>query len=411
MIEQNQTWPRHRNTERIGSSLEEWLARPDWTLEEAHHWLQGHSLPPVGHDEDAYVWILRGLLLAEERGEAEAEMARRMAAVLGERPDLARPGLRPEELLFNLLMVCAGLGFPEHLGGPLLDLYERRELRGDWMGVDLRVALTAALIPNQLDDRLLPVWRSMIDGRGDEYLIGSVAHGIDGVSFLPAAEPGEPPLDEIGAALKALSVHLHDEPDRRVEFKAYLDRVLSRYPGRPSWNEELVRLADSHEWPDWAVVSLPSLCVRLDRTARGGRQLFLWEIYLPLVKEFGNEFGFEPEIVAALCERKVFQLRVPEEAANYIAPFTTVLEQRRQPGSTPLPTYSAVFGAVTDLMSEIELLPKSKLKDGSKRFYPFLELMGSHEGDSDRAAEVLEHAHRKILPMNRAGVKAAAKTS
>src|SRR5215213_708177 len=234
MIEQNGTGTRHRHVERVGSALEEWLARPDWTLGEAHDWLQGHRLPPVGHDEDAFVWMLRGLLCADDRGEAEAETARRLARVLGERPDVTRPGLRPDELLYNLFMLCAGLGFPEVLGEPLLAVYERRELSGRWMGTDLRVALTAALIPNQVDKRLLPVWQSMIGGRCDDFLIGGLAHGLDGVTFLPAAEPGEAPLRELGDALKALSVRLHDEPDRRPEFAQYIEGVVSRYPGRPS---------------------------------------------------------------------------------------------------------------------------------------------------------------------------------
>lgn len=410
MIEQNEIRARHRHVEHVSREFEAWLARPDWTLDEAHDWLQGHFLPPVGHDEDIFVWILRGLLWADDRGAAEAETARRLARVLRERPDVTRPGLRSEELLYNLFMLCAGLGIPEVLGEPLLVVYDQRELRGRWMGTDLRVALTAALIPNQVDKRLLPVWLSMIDGGGgDDFLIGSLAHGLDGVTFLPADEPGEPPLEEIGKALKLVSQRMQDEPDRRPQLKGYIDRVISRYPGRPSWHEELIRLADECAWPDWAVVSLPSLCVPLDQHAPTSQcQILVWEVYLPLVAKLvsrlGSEFGFEPKPERGLCHDKVYQLSLPTEAADYLAPFTCVLEQRRQPRNTPLPSYSAVFGAVTDLMSEMELLPNANLQNWSKTFYPVLELMQNNEEVSDTAADVLAQARREVLPRNRAGV-------
>src|SRR5205085_8111745 len=142
--------------------------------------------------------------------EAEAELARRMSRVIREKPDVSRPGDRPDEVLFNLFMLCAILGRPGELGEPLLAVYERRELRGEWRGSDLRVALTAALISNQIDKRLLPVWQAMIEGREDDFLIGSMRYGLDGITLMPGSEddPGEAALDEIGGALKAVSLRL-----------------------------------------------------------------------------------------------------------------------------------------------------------------------------------------------------------
>lgn len=405
MSEQDETDTRHSHVERVSRELEGWLACRDWTLEEVHDWLQGHRLPPVGHDEDAFVWILRGLLCADERGAAEAEMARRLARVLDEQPDVTRPGLRPDEMLYNLFMLCAGLGLPEVLGEPLLAVYGRRALSGKWMGTDLRVALTAALIPNQVNKALLPVWQSMVDGGGHDFLIGSLAHGLDGVTFLPGVEPDEPPLREIGEALKALSLRLQDETDRRPEFAHHVERVVSRYPGRPSRHAELLRLADRYDWPDWALISLPSLCVWLEDVP-GGRRILLWEVYLPLV----SMLSFQAEDVRGLCRDKVFSLTLTEEAADYLAPFIAELEERRRPGITPLPTYSAVVGAVTDLMSEIEQRLLSKVQSWSQTDYPEAEAVHAHAGDLGSTAVALAQARRVILTKNRAGAVAPSLT-
>ena len=77
MMEQNEETTHDRHSERVSQMLEEWLSHSEWELEEAYDWLQGYYLPPVGHDDYPAAWMYRGLVLIEERGEAETELARR----------------------------------------------------------------------------------------------------------------------------------------------------------------------------------------------------------------------------------------------------------------------------------------------------------------------------------------------
>jgi hypothetical protein len=413
-IEEPEAGSRDPDSEQVGEMLEKWLSRPDWELEEMYDWLQGYYLPPVGHDEYPYVWIYRGLALIDQRGPAELELALRLSKVLRQKPDVSRPGTRPEEMLFNLLMLCASVSNSSQLGEPLFDIYERRALKGEWLGTDLRVALTAALCLNQIDKRLQPIWQAMIEGRYDDFLIGTPKHGLDGIAFMQPSEQVQdaPALPEIGYALKAISHNLQGEPDRRLDFGTYINEIVNTYPGRPNWDQELICLADQNHWPDWAVVSLPSLCIPCKQVSQKRVTVLIWEIYLPIVKEL----GFDANIEDTFCDNKILMLGFPNEAISFIHPFASVLEQRRL--STPLPTYSAVLGAVTDMMSVIEkLLLRAKQADGwgssgsmvgsGETFLPILDLLHQNSGISSLGSEALVEARREILPKNKAGVKAA----
>jgi hypothetical protein len=399
-------------SQRVSESLAAWLARPEWELAEAYNWLQGCYLPPVGYDDEPFEWMCRGLLLSPERPEAEVELARRMAQVLAERPDVTRPGTRPDQLLYNLFMLCAGLHRPAELGAPLYEIFARRKVRGEWLDVDLRAVLTTALIANQADQRLLPVWQTMLAGQADDFLIGDETDGLDGVTLMPAAgpEPAEPALAEIGKALQEMTGHLCEDRERRPEFSYYLNRIMHTFPGRPKWNAELIWLAHENHWPDWAVVSLPSLYVPLDYlAAEQQRRLLLWEIFLPII----NELGFTPEVDQYLCDDKVVLLRLPEEAIASATPLISILERRRL--EIPLPTYSAVLGAITDAISEtIVLLKRLRLKDAANypetghEIYLVRELWHWKErADAKSPEDILTGVQRKLLQRNNVGVMTA----
>ncbi|HYH86170.1 MAG TPA: hypothetical protein VEX60_12005 [Pyrinomonadaceae bacterium] len=372
MIEQDEPTIHHQSSERVGQLLDEWLSRPEWELEEAYDWLQGYYLPPVGHDDYPFVWMHRGLLLIEERYEAETELARRMARVLQENPDVTRPGTRPDELLFNLFMLCTSLSYPAVLGEPLLAVYERRKLGGEWLGTDLRVALTAALISNQIDKRLLPAWQAMLEDKDDDFLIGNVRYGLDGITFMPPSEaaPDEPALDEIGNALKTVARNLSQEHDRRAEFKAFVKTVTDTYPGRPTWAVDLVQIADKNRWPAWAVECLPSLCIRLKGLPDERICYLAWHYILACIPK-----SYDYEVVLGLCGNHVLRTYVTEETSFFIEAIAPVIEHARL--ENPFPSDRAMHGVVASAMTDLELLANSLF-------------------DSE-AAEELREARRKVI--------------
>jgi hypothetical protein len=273
---------------RISRELRAWLNSPDWTLQELVDWLQGHYLPPVGYSEEPFTWILRGVLLMDERYEAEVKLTERLAILLRKQPDINRFGTRPSEVNYNLIMLCGGLSFAEKLADEIYDLFRRRKLEGEWLGVDLRVALKDALIANQTDERMKSTWDLMLSGQQHDYLPGNEYDGFLGTLFLAKSNQrkGEPLIDAIGKAIAAMSHYLENRSDRRSELRLLIDKVMEVYPGRPTWPVDLLVEANNSNWPDWAVTCLPSLSIRLaDLETKTGTTYFLWEPFLAIPDE------------------------------------------------------------------------------------------------------------------------------
>lgn len=250
----------------LGAKITAWLSEdqgPD-ANEQLLAWLQGYDFPPLGHDEEPYHWILRALVSVENRHAVEYELARRSASILRAQPDVRRPGKRPEQVLENLLYLCAGLACPEVLFPELLAMYERRSLVGEWSSGDLRSALRAALIPNQVDRCLEGVWRVMLEGRRHPFLPGRPFDGFEGILYMPdSLESADAPLlAPIGFALGRMASYLEARRDRENQFERLIKRLLNVYPDRPSWDADLAAMPQTHSWPDWTANCLKNLAGR-----------------------------------------------------------------------------------------------------------------------------------------------------
>ena len=219
-------------------------------------WLQGFRLPLVGTDEEPYVWILRGLAEVPERADAERKLARWAGEILDSKPDIEPTGELPDRLLANLLMFSAGLASPDELSEPLLQMYRRKKLAGDFRGVDYRSMLRSALASNQRTNELETVWTKMALGGGNGFLPGNAFNGLEGLTLMPDPEQGEgyPAIEALGIALGHQVELLAGRKDRDEEFGELIDQVIGLYPGiRRRLFQGLRRIAARDEWPSWCV--------------------------------------------------------------------------------------------------------------------------------------------------------------
>ena len=163
----------------------------------------------------------------------------------------------------------------------------------------------------------------------------------------------EPDLNEIGKTLKEMAQQLEREPDSRVEFRARILKVLDTYPGRKTLNEDLVRQADSHGWPGWAVESMPQLFIPIESPTGTQGKALVWHFILQCVPE-----DYPYEIKAELCAKQFLEIEMGEETANFlefIAPFfeeNLRLIPHADPGSQSI---IAVNEAMLDVEREIDL--------------------------------------------------------
>jgi hypothetical protein len=329
----------------------EWLTSSTWSVDELAAWLEGYESLPLGHDDEPYLWFLRGLPVADERFNAETVLADRVAVILGQQPDISWPGRRPERALYNLLLLCAGLSCPDQLAEPLFALFQRRALHGDWLGGDLRAALRAALIENQLDSRLQDEWQTMIEDRGHAFLLGDEYAGFEGVLRMPESPStrGEPALTAIGRALATIARHLEDLPTRAWEFRELIAKLVQTYPGRPQGDLELVWQADKHAWPWWAVEALPKLWIPTRPDSRSATVTLLSRTILECLP------GDESYAVAReLCRGTVVEVVLDEKAAQLVRRIAPIFEEKRR--ENPLSSRRALLGGVITAMTEAELV-------------------------------------------------------
>jgi hypothetical protein len=330
-----------------------WLSHP--STEPLEDWLQGYGLPPVGHDEEPYIWLLRGLPRGKGRHDAEQELSSQLARVLQREPDRHRPGRRPEQMLYNLLMLCAGLSTSTELAEPLDAMFQREVLAGHWQGHDVRDALLLALIHNQPDARWGPVWSQLLAG-GHPFLPGGPYDGFRGILRMPppGGQPGEPALEAIGQALRQMGDYLSERhySDRRPRFRELLSWVEQTYPStrRP---RDLLELADRQHWPEWMVTCLPTLCIDLGPAPEGRRHFLLWTMIARFLPHPGRQSwpkiarilrrpATQPKLEQELCGGVVEQIQIPGPWVKEVKEIAGAMEKARM--VAPYPSDSALSG-------------------------------------------------------------------
>lgn len=329
---------------RLRKSLEEWLKSKEWSLEELLQWLQGYRLPPVGYDYEVYVWMIRALLTSSKREKMEKELAIRLAGLLETRPDVSRPGDRPDEVLYNLFMLCAEIKQKKIIGPHLDEVYKRRKLNGEWHGLSLRSALRTSLIYNQTNGELKKVWRRMVLGRANKFLRGHELDGFEGALHLQKGpDSDEPDINEIGNALKAMSVYLKNELDRRPKFQSLINKVKDTYSNRKTWDMDLIYQADKQNWERWTLTCLPKLCLREKDV------VFLWE---DAYKNLFDKRSYDYEIVGKLCDKRILKILVKDNIDDFLNVAKQVEDVRLE---LPFARYSSVLGVIHHKMMEIEM--------------------------------------------------------
>ena len=336
----------------LKSKLNAWLNKSDWTDGELIRWLRGLELPAVGYAEDSYIWMIRGLPLADERYRAEKELARRVALFLSRQPDVTHRDSGGEEVLYNLFMLCAELQCRDELAEPLYQVLARQALTGEWRGIDLREALVSALIYNQRDNRLESVWENMFRAKS-EFLPGDAYTAFAGILYMPESElkRGEPHLDAIGAALARMAEYLEPQKNGQMEFLRLISWVMEAYPRSGSlWVKNLIEQADKHQWSDWAIVRLDLVC-DLGRVAKDsieGHYYYIWQAYLPFpvqLSKLSKQSSGNHQVIQikSLCRGQIFKVWVSIDTEELLLAITFKAEIERRKACADFSSYDTVY--------------------------------------------------------------------
>jgi len=338
----------------MGKVINSWMreSKKKWRPQQLWDWLQGYDFPPVGHDEDPYLCLLRALGTMKDEKAARDEFAGLVRRAIEDQPDLdvAAPGKRPNQVLYNLFKLCGGLSRPDQLGDVLLGFLRRRRLSGEWRGLDLRAALRGALIANQKDTELVKVWIAMVKGRKDEFLPGGPFDGFAGLVKMPLkTTPGQPSDEAIAIGLREMTDVLKDDSDRRFRFQSLLRQVVAIHSNRATWWRDFIAMADDGRWPTWAVRCLPVAILPVE--GESDETWFLWKF---LADCFVHPLGDGLMVLKDYCLGEFVEVKLIPQATRRVLKIAEEVEQQLREGHEPTDrVIRAIAGSALDEAEQI----------------------------------------------------------
>lgn len=232
---------------RMARDIDDWLIQPDWTVDSLASWLQGDSVPFSDDGVEPFVWLQRALSLTKDPANLQAEFVRRVAMLLRSQPAVDSSKL--ERILYNLFMLCAWLRHPAAFGEPLKSILESDN---EWFSLELRDALRIALMNNQSDQSLRPIWQAMLSGQGHGFLPGNKFDGFEGILLMPEPSDARNTIREIFDGLEGIAKALGSDERLQVEFRFLLDRAIETHAGLPGFNERFARELKTQHLKPWA---------------------------------------------------------------------------------------------------------------------------------------------------------------
>ena len=227
----------------VRSKLIEYLDLDERDPERLAAWLSGRHLPPIGDEEEPWVWLARAV--------PKADTKRRMALIDALDTLLARvekTAPREDRYLVNLFRLTAEVGeetFSQALHGRLHSIYEWVHTGHSHLRRAELSALRDSLIRHQTNVFYCDEWFRMIENDRHEILPGTAVEGFRGLCYIPT----RPNLEIIAEGLKRLEARYWDE----LKYEELLRGVSNRFQLGVEAQDKLFELSIEKGWNDLLV--------------------------------------------------------------------------------------------------------------------------------------------------------------
>lgn len=327
-----------------------WLSSTSWNPGDVEALKEGRSKP-----DEAYRSFQ---LVLRQEDDVDSCLTSLTLELIEKSPDLRSFRRAPDRLHLHFLGLCDKLPATPPLVTPLLSAWYQKheyELPGKDLGEPLSKlaeALDRALRRHIDYQVLCAAW--------DELCADTPGGIFIEATSLPGAEWAESPSfpEALGQVLAITAHVLTPCPRRRPLFQTYTKKIMECWLEVFNWDERLIRLADRHQLPRWAVESLPSLFVPLRVENTEYKQLLLWKPFRILLPESGK--GKDWWDHGSLCDGLVREVQVTKKLFDSLRKVRDTFEDRRRRlthGSD-----QAMEGVVGDAMAHVEDMMSSKNK-------------------------------------------------
>ncbi len=203
-------------------------------------WLSGEGLPPVGDEEDPYLWIARAL------PKSDAKTRNAIVGVLDKLLNAVFHRPAPDNrYIVNLLRLTAEVGeeaFSHTLAARLNSLYDWLSTKNSgWRRAELS-AFRDALVRHQRDNLRVPEWFRMIKNDRHEFLPGTAVDGFRGLCYVS----GRPNLELMAEGLRDLGRIYWDE----LDYDEILAGAADRFQFGLETQDKLFVLSIEKQWTE-----------------------------------------------------------------------------------------------------------------------------------------------------------------
>ena len=340
-----------------------WVQEGKCSIEHLFVWLKDQDFLSERYNEEPYLWIVKILETDKNTFYIAKWLAEQLAVFYKSKPDLNNLSEYRRRVLFNALMLSSKLpqnydsvndvySLKKHLAAPLYEMFQRRQLSGEWKGIKLRKALLSALIFNQIDNRLEQDWLRLIEEKKHDFLQGNEYDGFEGI-IRTSNKSGEPPVTRIGYALARMQQHLESKNDSHYEFRRLLREVKNEYPTYADWDVQLIRQAVEHKWSSEAIICLDKLVIPLDAEnykKDTPTKWLIWKLYLPFLQSLEN---VSVEVIPDVKIKDVIaSVKLDTEAARCLSAISPRVEKIRV--NCPYDEYKNVFFSCNEVFRQME---------------------------------------------------------
>jgi transcriptional regulator with XRE-family HTH domain len=217
-----------------------YLESPEPEPAQMASWLSGRDLPPVGDEEQPYLWLARALPANEPKyRHAMIEVVDKLLRQLQSGDPASSQGRHT----VNLLRLAAELGeesFSLTLAARLNSIYG--VISGgtsSWRRSELS-AFRDAVIRHQTDDTRKDEWLAMIEQGRHPVFPGTARDAFRGMCYIPL----RPNLESIAEGLKRLEATYWDE----LDYEEILDGVATRFSLDVQGKDRLFELSINKGW-------------------------------------------------------------------------------------------------------------------------------------------------------------------